>query len=84
MTEKSRMTARNKKNQPGREEVTFGGSGEARSARVKEFLRRAPQFTSLVEAAEGRRRELSPSQKAFLDDFASELAEGATCDGETS
>lgn len=78
------MMAKSKKNQPGREEVTFSGSGEARSTLVKEFVRRAPQFTSLVEAAEGRRRELTPSQRAFLDDFASEMVALATKGGDTS
>ncbi len=37
----------------------------------------APRFTTLANTAEGRERELSPSQRDFLDDFAAKLAEGA-------
>ena len=84
MMERSCRMARNQKKKFGHEEAAFSRSGEARSARAKEFVRRAPQFTSLVETAEGRRRELSPSQRAFLDDFAYKLAEGATERGDTS
>ena len=76
--------ASNEKKKFRREEAALSRSGIARSACVKGFLRRAPQFTSLVETAEGRRRELSPSQRAFLHDFASKLAEGATERGDTS
>lgn len=83
MMKSSCRMARIKRKKPGHEQAIFSQSGEACSARVKEFVRRAPQFTSLVETAEGRRRELSPSQRAFLDDFATKLAEGATERGDT-
>lgn len=62
----------------------LGGDGETRRRRaedrpadLREFLRRAPNFSALLHAAEGRERELSPSQRDFLDDFAAKLTEGA-------
>lgn len=63
--------------EPSRTETVHQGGGAARQVQVKEFLRRAPRFTTLVNTAEGRERELSPSQRDFLDDFAAKLAEGA-------
>ena len=63
---------RNKKT--GRAELAYQRGVATRSARVKEFLRRAPQFTNLVEIAEGRKHELSRSQQEFLDDFATKIA----------
>ena len=68
--------ARNKRRKPGREESVRQGGGAARRAHVKEFVRRAPRFTILANTVEGRERELTPSQRDFLDDFAARLAEG--------
>ena len=68
----------NQKKKPGRPETVHKGSGAARAAHVKKFLRRAPQFTTLTNTVEGRERELSPSQRDFLDDFSAKLAEGAS------
>ena len=77
MTERSCKMAGNKRKKPGREEAVHQDSGAGRRAHLKEFVRRAPQFTTLVNSVEGRERELTPSQRDFLDDFAAKLAEGA-------
>ena len=69
--------ARKKRKKPGREEAIHQGGGVGRRAHVKEFVRRAPRFTTLANTVEGRERELTPSQRAFLDDFAAKLDEGA-------
>ena len=78
MTERLCKMARNKRKKPGREEAVHQGGGAGRRAHVKEFVRRAPRFTTLANTVEGRERELTPSQRDFLDDFAAKLAEGAT------
>ena len=70
------MTSKQKK-KPARTETFHQGGGAARGTHVTEFLRRAPRFTTLMNTVEGRERELSPSQRDFLDDFADKLAEGA-------
>ena len=70
------MTSKKKK-KPGRTETLHQGGGAARRTHVTEFLQRAPRFTTLANTVEGRERELSPSQRDFLDDFAAKLAEGA-------
>ena len=77
MTEQFCRMASKRKKKPGRTETVHQGGGAGRQAQVKEFLRRAPRFTTLANTAEGRERELSPSQRDFLDDFAAKLAEGA-------
>ena len=69
--------ASKQKKKPGRTEAAFRGSTRERRTNVKEFLRRAPQFATLTNTVEGRERELSPSQRDFLDDFAAKLTEGA-------
>ena len=69
--------ASKQKKKPGRTEAAYRGSTRDRRANVKEFLRRAPQFTTLTNSVEGRERELSRSQQEFLDDFATKLVEGA-------
>ena len=70
------MTGKQKK-KPERTETVHQGGGATRRTHVTEFLQRAPRFTTLRNTAEGRERELSPSQREFLDDFAAKLAEGA-------
>ena len=69
--------ASKQKKKPGRSETAYRSSTRDRRENVKEFLRRAPQFTTLTNTVEGRERELSPSQRDFLDDFAAKLTEGA-------
>ena len=69
--------ASKQKKKPVRTEMVHQGGEAARRAHVTEFLRRAPQFTTLTNTAEGHERELSPSQRDFLEDFAAKLAEGA-------
>ena len=66
-----------KQKKPKRTEAAYRGGRGDRRAHVKEFLRRAPRFNTLANTAEGRERDLSPSQRDFLDDFAAKLAEGA-------
>ena len=61
------MTSKQKK-KPARTETVHQGGGAARGTHVTEFLRRAPRFTTLTNKVEGRERELSPSQRDFLDD----------------
>ena len=70
------MTSR-RRAESSRTGTVHQGGRAGRQAQVKEFLRRAPRFTTLANTAEGRERELSPSQRDFLDDFAAKLAEGA-------
>lgn len=70
------MTSR-RRAESSRTETVHQGGRAGRQAQVKEFLRRAPRFTTLANTAEGRERELTPSQRDFLDDFAAKLAEGA-------
>lgn len=53
-----------------------GSVAEGHSPDVGKLLSRVPQFSALAKAAEGREREVSGSQRAFLDDFAKRLAEG--------
>ena len=71
-----KMTSKQKE-RSGLTETVHQGGRAGRRANVKEFLRRAPRFTTLANTAEGRERELSPSQRDFLDDFVAKLAEGA-------
>ena len=59
-------------------EAAHRRSGKKRPADVGDFLRRAPQFSSLANTVEGRELKLSRSQRVFLDNFAGELAECAT------
>lgn len=65
------------KGKPRGPEATHRGSREDRPADLVEFLRRAPHFNALLDAVEGGERELSPSQRDFLEDFAAKLADGA-------
>ena len=59
-------------------------SGVRHSVNMRTLRHRAPQFSAFLDAVEGREREVSPSQRKFLDDFQRQLAEGATEEDDTS
>ena len=69
--------ANKQQQKPGGAEATIRGSGAYRSVNVRKLRQRAPQFSAFLDAVEGRERELSPSQRNFLDDFVAKLGEGA-------
>ena len=68
MTNKQRRRARGSVvERPGREEKWTLDS--------EKLSRRVPRFSAFVDAAEGGRRGLTPSQQQFLDEFSEGLAE---------
>ena len=54
-------------------ETVFRSVGAGIEGDIETFLRRAPQFSALVEAADDEQSEVSDSQSKFLDEFAEEL-----------
>ena len=54
-------------------ETVFRSVGAGIEGDIDIFLRRAPQFSALVEAADDEQSEVSDSQSKFLSEFAAEL-----------
>ena len=66
------MTSEKRKQTRGLETADRAG-GDEWSSEVRKLLHRAPQFSALAEVAEEKGRELSRSQRKFLDNFAGRL-----------
>ncbi len=60
------------------------GSADKLSSDLQNLLDRARQFGKLAKTAKGQAPKLSPSQREFLSQFASQLAVGVTEDNEAS
>ena len=77
------MTSEKITQSPGQEAGNRRDGGQL-SSKFRQLLRRAPQFSALAKAEDGRRRELSRSQKEFLEDFSRRLVEDAAHNEEDS
>ena len=77
------MTSEKRRQTTGLETVDRAG-GDKWSSVVRKLLPRAPQFSALAEVAQEQGRELSRSQREFLDHFAGRLTEGVAEDGDAS
>ena len=75
------MTSRQRVQQ--RWERTYHSDKAVESVKVVKFLRRAPQFKSLVNTEDGE-AALTDFQKMFLDNFVEELSANLDDDLDTS